>query len=181
MNDIRFKRPTSAMIVRYKKCGENFRDFFLSFPLSTDSRITHYLFLSSHFDSGESPVASSHKSNPVLGPGHTSSGASAGSTDPLPPLPSAPTEAEQAYYSVTNVSGSAPPEHSQSVLPPAMSTPFASTHPQAAVFPSASGPAGDIASFQLGGLKRRFPESAAFPAKHSKNASSSIASTGGSK
>mmetsp|Transcript_70126 Transcript_70126/g.203362 ORF Transcript_70126/g.203362 Transcript_70126/m.203362 type:complete len:921 (-) Transcript_70126:138-2900(-) len=50
MNEIRFKRPASAMVVRYKKSGEKYRDFFLSYPLSTDSRITHYLHLSSHVD-----------------------------------------------------------------------------------------------------------------------------------
>jgi PAS domain S-box-containing protein len=50
MNEIRFKRPASAMVVRYKKSGERYRDFFLAYPLSTDSRITHYLALSSHIE-----------------------------------------------------------------------------------------------------------------------------------
>jgi PAS domain S-box-containing protein len=50
MNDIRFKRPASAMIVNCKKTGEQFRNFFLAYPLSTDSRITHYLHLSTHVD-----------------------------------------------------------------------------------------------------------------------------------
>ena len=51
MNEIRFKRPASAMIVNCKKTGERFRNFFLAYPLSTDSRITHYLHLSTHVDS----------------------------------------------------------------------------------------------------------------------------------
>ena len=51
MNEIRYKRPASAMVVNYKKSGERFRNFFMAFPLSTDSRITHYLHLSSHMDS----------------------------------------------------------------------------------------------------------------------------------
>lgn len=51
MNEIRFKRPASAMVLRYKKTGERYRDYFLAFPLSTDSRISHYLSLSSHVDS----------------------------------------------------------------------------------------------------------------------------------
>lgn len=50
MDEIRFKRPASAMIVHYKKSGERFRNFFLAYPLSTDSRITHYLSLSNHTD-----------------------------------------------------------------------------------------------------------------------------------
>mmetsp|Transcript_8498 Transcript_8498/g.20450 ORF Transcript_8498/g.20450 Transcript_8498/m.20450 type:complete len:917 (+) Transcript_8498:92-2842(+) len=50
MNEIRFKRPASAMIINCKKIGERFRNFFLAYPLSTDSRITHYLRLSTHVD-----------------------------------------------------------------------------------------------------------------------------------
>lgn len=50
MNEIRFKRPASALIVNCKKTGERFRNFFLAYPLSTDSRITHYLHLSTHVD-----------------------------------------------------------------------------------------------------------------------------------
>jgi PAS domain S-box-containing protein len=50
MNEARFKRPASGMVVNYKKTGEPFRNFFLAFPLSTDSRITHYLQLSAHVD-----------------------------------------------------------------------------------------------------------------------------------
>jgi PAS domain S-box-containing protein len=48
MNEIRFKRPASAMILHYKKSGERFRDFFLAYPLSTDSRITHYLIFTTY-------------------------------------------------------------------------------------------------------------------------------------
>ncbi|KAG7337018.1 PAS domain S-box containing protein [Nitzschia inconspicua] len=60
MNEIRFKRPASAMILQYKKSGERFRNFFLAYPLSTDSRITHYLIFTSHVgpvvDSSNSPT-----------------------------------------------------------------------------------------------------------------------------
>jgi hypothetical protein len=48
MDEIRFKRPTSAMILHYKKSSERFKNFFLAYPLSTDSRITHYLIFTSH-------------------------------------------------------------------------------------------------------------------------------------
>jgi hypothetical protein len=48
MNEIRFKRSASALVVHYKKTGERFRNFFLAYPLSTDSRITHYLLFSNH-------------------------------------------------------------------------------------------------------------------------------------
>lgn len=48
MDEIRFKRPTSAMILHYKKSGERFKNFFLAYPLSTDSRITHYVIFTSH-------------------------------------------------------------------------------------------------------------------------------------
>eukprot|EP00529_Nitzschia_sp_RCC80_P006027 CAMPEP_0113500548 /NCGR_PEP_ID=MMETSP0014_2-20120614/32394_1 /TAXON_ID=2857 /ORGANISM="Nitzschia sp." /LENGTH=995 /DNA_ID=CAMNT_0000394905 /DNA_START=67 /DNA_END=3054 /DNA_ORIENTATION=+ /assembly_acc=CAM_ASM_000159 len=48
MDEIRFKRSASAMVVHYKKTGERFRNFFLAYPLSTDSRITHYLLYSNY-------------------------------------------------------------------------------------------------------------------------------------
>ena len=48
MDEIRFKRPTSAMILHYKKSAQRFKNFFTAYPLSTDSRITHYLIFTSH-------------------------------------------------------------------------------------------------------------------------------------
>ena len=57
MEEIRFKRPTAATLVNYKKSGDRFRHFLLLFPLSTDSRITHYLSLTTHTDTGELPQA----------------------------------------------------------------------------------------------------------------------------
>ncbi len=50
MDEIRYKRPTAAYLINRKKSGELFRHFVLLFPLSTDSRITHYLALSSYVD-----------------------------------------------------------------------------------------------------------------------------------
>ncbi|GAX18390.1 hypothetical protein FisN_15Lh315 [Fistulifera solaris] len=50
MDEIRYKRPTAAYLINSKKSGELFRHFVLLFPLSTDSRITHYLALSSYVD-----------------------------------------------------------------------------------------------------------------------------------
>merc|ERR1711957_609592 len=48
MDEIRYKRPVSAMVLHYKKSGERFKNFVLSYPLSTDSRITHYLIFTSY-------------------------------------------------------------------------------------------------------------------------------------
>mmetsp|Transcript_1668 Transcript_1668/g.4313 ORF Transcript_1668/g.4313 Transcript_1668/m.4313 type:complete len:568 (-) Transcript_1668:166-1869(-) len=48
MDEIRFKRPTSAMILHYKSSHERFKNFFTAYPLSSDSRITHYLIFTSH-------------------------------------------------------------------------------------------------------------------------------------
>jgi len=36
------------MILHYKKSHERFKNFFTAYPLSTDSRITHYLIFTSH-------------------------------------------------------------------------------------------------------------------------------------
>jgi PAS domain S-box-containing protein len=51
MQEIRFKRPASATLINVKKTGERFRHFLLTFPLSTDSRITHYVALTCQTDS----------------------------------------------------------------------------------------------------------------------------------
>ena len=48
MQEIRFKRPVSAVFTNVKKSGEEFRHCLLLFPLSTDSRITHYLAITDH-------------------------------------------------------------------------------------------------------------------------------------
>ena len=57
MSEVRFKRAASSMLINFTKSGERFRHFLLVFPLSTDSKITHYLALSTHTDSGEVPAA----------------------------------------------------------------------------------------------------------------------------
>lgn len=51
MESIRFKRPSSAHIKNVRKSGEEFRHFLLVFPLSSDSRVTHYVALSNHVES----------------------------------------------------------------------------------------------------------------------------------
>jgi PAS domain S-box-containing protein len=69
MQEIRFKRPASATLINVKKTGERFRHFLLTFPLSTDSRITHYVALTCQTDSGveeepaaqaQAPIAAGH-------------------------------------------------------------------------------------------------------------------------
>eukprot|EP00934_Nitzschia_sp_Nitz4_P000491 Nitzschia sp. Nitz4//scaffold13_size275219//126816//129570//NITZ4_000872-RA/size275219-augustus-gene-0.232-mRNA-1//1//CDS//3329536008//491//frame0 len=55
LNEMRHKRPASAMLLHYKRNGESFRNFFFKYPLSSDSKITHYLTLSTLVDN-EVPV-----------------------------------------------------------------------------------------------------------------------------
>ena len=50
MNEVRFKRAASVMLLNYKKNGEKFRNFIVVYPLSTDSRITHYLALTTYVE-----------------------------------------------------------------------------------------------------------------------------------
>jgi PAS domain S-box-containing protein len=50
MNEIRFRRPFSTVLMNVKKSGEVFRNFLLLFPLSTDSRITHYIAITDFVD-----------------------------------------------------------------------------------------------------------------------------------
>jgi PAS domain S-box-containing protein len=50
MHEIRFKRPFSTILTNAKKSGEVFRNFLLLYPLSTDSKITHYLSITNFVD-----------------------------------------------------------------------------------------------------------------------------------
>ena len=53
MEEIRYKRPASATLVNYRKTGQVFWNFIQVFPLSTDSRITHYLGITDHNGDGK--------------------------------------------------------------------------------------------------------------------------------
>ena len=68
MDEIRFKRPTSAMILHYKKNGQRFKNFFTAYPLSTDSRITHYLIFTSHVGAVTEGVDASSNTRPTSVP-----------------------------------------------------------------------------------------------------------------
>lgn len=48
MNSVRYKRPASGLLVNYTKSGESFRNHLTLYPLSTDSKITHYVALTTH-------------------------------------------------------------------------------------------------------------------------------------
>ena len=50
MNAVRFKRSASGLLVNYTKTGKRFRNFMTFYPLSTDSKITHYVSLTTHVD-----------------------------------------------------------------------------------------------------------------------------------
>jgi len=49
MTSVRYKRPSSGLLVNYNKNGERFRNHLTLYPLSTDSKITHYVALTTHF------------------------------------------------------------------------------------------------------------------------------------
>lgn len=67
MEEMRFKRPSSALIRNVKKSGEEFQHFLLLFPLSSDSRVTHYLCLSNHVAScKEEPQKSQRENSPLI-------------------------------------------------------------------------------------------------------------------
>jgi PAS domain S-box-containing protein len=53
MQEIRFKRPASAMLVNKTKSGALFSLFLVCYPLSMDSRITYYLGLTLYYAPGD--------------------------------------------------------------------------------------------------------------------------------
>jgi len=50
MLNVRFKLPDTAKLLNYTKDGNMFWNYLYLYPQSTDSKITHYLGLSSHFE-----------------------------------------------------------------------------------------------------------------------------------
>jgi hypothetical protein len=142
MNEIRFKRPASASVVNYKKTGERFGNFFLAYPLSTDSRITHYLSLSTHVETvmdGKSSSNSISVQQSQQGSVHTPNlELSTGATQ-LSAAPLAPTAAPQPnFYS----------------LPPVLSNSLATTSQGTMLPPTLGAPGGVIQQYSLSGLKR---------------------------
>jgi PAS domain S-box-containing protein len=46
MDEVRHKRPASALLVNRRKTGDNFTNYLVIYPLSTDSRVAYFLGLS---------------------------------------------------------------------------------------------------------------------------------------
>ncbi|KAI2513707.1 hypothetical protein MHU86_847 [Fragilaria crotonensis] len=54
MSEVRFKRPTAAVLVNYTSQGKMFRNYMNAYPLSTDSKITHFVALTEHSEAVDS-------------------------------------------------------------------------------------------------------------------------------
>jgi len=91
MDEIRFKRPTSAMILHYKKSHERFKNFFTAYPLSTDSRITHYMVFTSHVGAVTDGSDVSLSNTPIA------ASDSQQSLTPNPPVSIQPSNSESNY------------------------------------------------------------------------------------
>jgi PAS domain S-box-containing protein len=50
MSEIRFKRSACSILINYTNEGKMFRNCMNAYPLSTDSKITHYVALTGHFE-----------------------------------------------------------------------------------------------------------------------------------
>mmetsp|Transcript_14756 Transcript_14756/g.32607 ORF Transcript_14756/g.32607 Transcript_14756/m.32607 type:complete len:302 (+) Transcript_14756:436-1341(+) len=66
MESIRYKRPASSLLTNCTKQGQKFRQYIQMFPLSHDSKVTHYVgvttFYSQHDDEQQTPLGNmSHK------------------------------------------------------------------------------------------------------------------------
>ena len=143
MNEIRFKRPASAMVVRYNKSGQRYRDFFLAYPLSTDSRITHYLALSSHVDSSPSNDSSIQLNTQ----GISQTRGSVTGTDQLPLQVNA-AQSSSAFFGMTTTGPTG-----QAMLPTG-SQPFFNAHQTNLSEPSAVSHAAFASAGGMSGAKR---------------------------
>ncbi|KAL3923016.1 MAG: hypothetical protein SGILL_001895 [Bacillariaceae sp.] len=110
MNEIRFKRPASAMVLNYKKTGERFRNFFLAYPLSTDSRITHYLIFTTHVG----PIMDGNQASSV-----TSAPAAAALKAPSPQMQNL----QANFNAAKNGTGMGGSQQMMALLPPTGTTP----------------------------------------------------------
>lgn len=56
MEEIHLKRPAAHQLVQAQNSGSHFHSFISAYPLSSDSRITHYLIVAEHYGMGPLPV-----------------------------------------------------------------------------------------------------------------------------
>jgi PAS domain S-box-containing protein len=87
MQEIRYKRPYSTLLKNCKKTGEKFNHYIVLFPLSTDSRITHYLALSTHVGSDDDLNVKPAAVETIQAQSKTASFSSLGSTSNQTTLP----------------------------------------------------------------------------------------------
>jgi len=130
--EIRYKRPASASLTNYKKSGGMFRNFLLVFPLSTDSRVTHYLWITDQVDGGssQSDAGSQKSSQPVqqsttAGPGTMQPSAFAGAAS-VPGQLSLPTTSAPVVFSSSSQSSFPAPQKivsGQQMPPPSVTVP----------------------------------------------------------
>ncbi len=174
MNEIRYKRPASAMLIRYRKSGERLQDFFHAYPLSTDSRITHYLSLSSHVQTIQSLSVGSLQGSQGL----VQSVGSANITK------MSPQQEQSTFYGVSAVTSSNGQsyvgEGSQALfnLPSVLSTSMVAAQPQGAMLPTGLDVSGGSVNFLVGGMKRPYAGSESGQAsKQSKTTAMTITAT----
>ncbi|KAL7567154.1 hypothetical protein ACA910_009479 [Epithemia clementina (nom. ined.)] len=96
MEDVRFRRPGTAHLRNLRKSGQEFRHSILVFPLSTDSRVTHYVALSNHVE--------------------TVSASCSGDVSPTTATPSAQQQKQQQIAMSQQANGCVPPQNS--LMPP---------------------------------------------------------------
>lgn len=65
MCHVRYQRPASASFINYDRHGHKFRQFINVYPLSTDSKITHYFALTVYYEKIESSKESEAASKPI--------------------------------------------------------------------------------------------------------------------
>jgi len=61
ISSVRNKHPASFMVANYSCKGRRFRNYMNVYPLSTDSKITHYVGLTCHLDWIDKSHSSNHK------------------------------------------------------------------------------------------------------------------------
>jgi len=100
MSEVRFKRPAFTVLVNYTQQGNLFRNYMNLYPLSTDSKITHYVALTAHHEllqrgSSDGATKSQQKKTQIT-PSNHSEAPQPSVVETHPPGLSQPTNSQQA-------------------------------------------------------------------------------------
>lgn len=110
MDEVRHKRPASALLVNRRKTGDSFTNYLVIYPLSTDSRVAYFLGLSIFWSACTPSNIENPSSSAIDAKQHLSIGMQGIVTSSHPqPFQATPVLSSVQYSNVGTVSNTCPP------------------------------------------------------------------------